>query len=375
MTEGTIAVFTGAGKPFELRRYPVPEPGPGEVLIKIERCDLCGSDLHMWRGEADLADFGVSWAVALGHEMVGRVAALGAGVGDDAAGASLREGDRAVWSYHFPCGRCRACLRGQANACPAGPARMMTPVDRPPHFYGGFAQYYLLPSGGTLLRAPEGLDDGALAPLNCALAQVVFGLGEAGLRLGEAVVVQGCGGLGLFACAVAKEMGAHPVVAVDRIPERLALARRFGADEVIDASAIGDPRRRVAEVMRLTDAWGADVVVEVAGVPEVVPEGIRMLARYGRYLEIGNIAPRRTYKADPSLLVGANRRIIGCSFYRPETLRVALDFLVRTAGRYPYGEILSHTFPLEKIDDAFAAADALRAETAVVRAAIRPWGI
>lgn len=372
MSEGILAVFHGPGRPFELRAFPVPEPGPGEILIEIERCDICGSDLHMWRGDVALADFGVTWGVGLGHEMVGRVEALGAGAGTDAAGAPLAEGDRVVWSYHFPCGKCRACARGRTNACPLAPARMMTPVDQAPHFYGGFAQHYLLPAGGTILRAPDELDDATLAPLNCALAQVFFGLQEAGLASGESVVVQGCGGLGLFACAIAREMGASAVIAIDRIEERLRLARRFGADEAIDATALADPRARVTEVMRLTDGWGADVVVEVAGVPDVVPEGIRMLARYGRYLELGNISPRRTYKADPSLLVGANRRIIGCSFYRPETLRLALDFLSRTAGRYPYSELLSHVFPLEKIDDAFAAADSLRTETSVVRAAISP---
>lgn len=374
VNEGVLAAFHDSGKPFELRTFPVPEPGPGEVLIRIDRCDVCGSDLHMWRGDVNLADFGVTWSVALGHEMVGRVASLGAGVAADSVGAPLAEGERIVWSYHFPCGRCRACLRGQTNACPTGPARMMTPVDTPPHFYGGFAQWYVLPAGATLLRAPDELADEVLAPLNCALAEVLFGLGEVGLQAGESLAVQGCGGLGLFACAVAKEMGAAPVIAIDRLRGRLDQARRFGADEVIDASEIGDPRARVAEVMRMTEGWGADVVVEVAGVPEVVPEGIRMLARYGRYLEIGNISPRRTSKVDPSLLVGANRRIVGVSFYRPQTLRDGLEFLRRTKDRYPYGELVSHAFPLERIDEAFEAADAFRAETSVVRAAVRPWG-
>jgi len=370
--EGLLAVFHGSGKPFELRRYPVPEPGEGEVLLRIDRCDICGSDMHSWRGDVNLADFGVTWGVVLGHEMIGRVAALGVGIAQDSAGAPLREGDRVVWSYHFPCGKCRACQRGQTNACPRGPARMMTPVETPPHFYGGFAEYYLLPKRGTVLHAPDDLPDEVLTPLNCALAQAYFGIDEAGLAASDAVVIQGCGGLGLFACAVAKEKGAAPVIAVDRVPERLELARRFGADTVINAAEMDDPRARVAEVMRLTEGWGADVVVEVAGIPDVVPEGIRMLARYGRYLEIGNISPRKTYKADPSLLVGTNRRIIGCSFYRPETLGAALDFLARTATRYPYTELVSHTFPLEQIDEAFAAAEAMRSETAVVRAAIAP---
>lgn len=369
---GIVAAFRGAGTPFELREFPLPDTGAGEILIRIDRTDVCGSDLHMWRGEVNLSDFGVTWPVALGHEMVGRVAALGGGVAADSAGARLVEGDRVVWSYHFPCGRCRACLRGQVNACPLGPARMMHPVEKPPHFTGGFADHYLLPAGATIFRSPDELSDEVLTPLNCALAEVLFGLEEAGLRRGDAVVVQGCGGLGLFACAVAKESGASPVIAIDRLGGRLDQAKRFGADVTIDASALDDPRARVGEVLRLTGGWGADVVCEVAGVPDVVPEGIRMLARYGRYLEIGNIAPRRTYKADPSLLVGANRRIIGVSFYRPETLRVGLEFLRQTRDRYPYAEMVSHTFPLERIDDAFAAADALRGETTVLRAGVVP---
>lgn len=373
MTEGLVAVFHEAGKPFDLVRFAVPEPGPGEILVRIERCDVCGSDLHMWRGDVSLADFGVTWGVGLGHEMVGRVVSLGPGVAADTSGATLREDDRIVWSYLFPCGRCRACVRGQTNACPVAPARMMSPAEKPPHFTGGFAQYHLLPRGATVLRAPDELSDAVLAPLNCALTEVLFGYEEVSLRLGEAVVVQGCGGLGLFACALAREMGAEPVIAIDRLDGRLEQASRFGATHTIDATEMADPKQRVAEVLRLTGGWGGDVVVEVAGVPEVVPEGIRMLARYGRYLEIGNISPRRTYKADPSLLVGANRRIFGVSFYRPETLRVALEFLRRTRGRYPYGAIVSHAFPLDRIDEAFEAADALRGATSVVRAAVTPW--
>lgn len=373
MTTGAVAVFEGSGKPFSIREYPLRPPDPGEILVRIDRCDVCGSDLHMWRGEADPAHFGVTWGVVLGHEMVGRVESLGSGLSTDSGGVKLADGDRVVWSYHYPCGRCRACLRGQTNACPAGLGRMMSPADSPPHFFGGFGQYYVIPSGGIVFRAPDELPDESLSPVNCALVEVLFGLQEAGMRLGESVVVQGCGGLGLFACAVAKEMGAAPVIAVDRLPQRLELALAFGADHAIDASEMDDPRARVSEVQRLTDGWGADVAVEVVGSPDVVNEGIRMLGRYGRYVEIGNISPRRTYKADPSLLVGTNRRIFGVSLYRAETLRTALDFLVRTQDRYPYDKLVSHDFPLHRIDEAFEAADTFRGATGVVRAAIRPW--
>lgn len=374
MTAGTglAAVFSEPGR-FDLRSLPVVEPKRGEILVRIERTDVCGSDLHIWRGEQDLPAFGITWGVVIGHEMVGRVEALGPGVSTDSAGAPLREGDRVVWAYHYPCRRCRACLRGDGYACPAAMGRMMTPADSPPHFYGGFAQYHTIGAGGSAFAAPGALGAELLAPVNCALSQVLFGLERAALRMGDAVVVQGCGGLGLFACAVADQMGASTVIAVDRVQGRLEMARSFGADVVIDASAVTDPRERVSAVMDATGRWGADVVVEVAGTPEVVNEGIRMLARGGRYLEIGNISPRRTYKADPSLLVGQNRSILGVSLYPPDTIRIALDFLVRTQDRYPYARLVSHDFPLESIQEAFEAADAFRASTSVVRAAITPW--
>jgi threonine dehydrogenase-like Zn-dependent dehydrogenase len=173
------------------------------------------------------------------------------------------------------------------------------------------------------------------------------------MRFGDTVVVQGAGGLGLYACAVAKEMGAERIIAIDSVPERLEMARAFGADEVIDMNEMPDPRARVGAVMGKLDHWGADIVVEVAGVPQAVPEGIRMLARGGRYLELGNINPRQTYKADPSLLVGQNRSIIGVSLYPPDVLRRAMEFLRRTRDRYPFEKLLSHDFELANINEAF----------------------
>ena len=124
--------------------------------------------------------------------------------------------------------------------------------------------------------------------------------------------------------------------------------------------------------MELTEGRGADVVVEVVGKPEVVNEGIRMLARGGRYLELGNINPKQTYKADPSLLVGYNRSIIGISLYPPMTLKLAVDFLARTKDRYPYEALLSHAFSLDEIDKAFNESDSFGGCGSVVRASIVP---
>lgn len=355
---GRAAVFVGTRVPFEIREYPLPEPRPHDLLVRIIRSNICGSDLHIWRGDTDLKSLGLTYGVILGHEMVGRIHKLGSEVECDFLNQPVREGDRIVYSYYLPCGHCRECLKGEVHRCVMSLATPIRPCDEPPHFVGGFADYYYLKGRQYFLKVPDTLPDALVAGLNCALCQVIHGLDMAQLKLGETVVVQGAGGLGILTCAVAREMGAQRIIAIDGIPYRLDLARRFGADEVISLKEYPDPRQRVEKVMEYTEGAGADVVVEVVGFPEVIPEGIRMLARGGRYLEMGNINPRHTYKADPSLLVGFNRSILGVSLYPPYTLKRALDFLLRTLHRYPYDLLYAQAYPLERISEAFVEADA-----------------
>lgn len=349
-----VAVFVGPQQPFEIRTYPLPDPAPGEILVRIRQANVCGSDVHLWKG--DMQRMGALPPTVLGHEMTGIVARIGDGADTDSAGLPLREGDRLVWTYSVPCGHCPVCLRGQPNACLYSLETVHRPCDEPPHFVGGFGEYYLVRAAQARFRAPAELSEAELAGCNCALAQVLFGFERVGLAWGESVVVQGAGGLGLYAVAVAKEMGASPIVAIDANQARLDLARALGADATISLSESPDPRARTAKVQGLTGGWGADVVVEVAGVPDAYPEGIRMLARGGRYLALGSVVPGRTFAADPSLLIGPNRSLVGVSLYPPRALKRALDFLCRTRTRYPLERIANRTFPLEQIDAAFAAA-------------------
>jgi D-arabinose 1-dehydrogenase-like Zn-dependent alcohol dehydrogenase len=107
---GRAVTFHGAGKPFEIKEYPVPEPGPGAALVRITLANVCGSDLHMWRGELDPAKRGRAVPMHQGHEGTGYIAALGEGVTVDSDNQPLRVGDRVVFGYFFPCGRCKACL-------------------------------------------------------------------------------------------------------------------------------------------------------------------------------------------------------------------------------------------------------------------------
>jgi len=351
--KGKAAVYHGLGHPMEIREYPVPEPEPGAIVVKMRRANICGSDLHMWRGDVDLAGLGQPMPVILGHEMVGEVAKLGEGVTTDSAGQPLSPGDRVVYRYFVPCGRCKACLRGDDAACPAAYITVVNPCEPPPHFRGAYAQYYYLIPHQTVFKVPDDLSDEIVAPANCALSEVMYGLEKVGLRFGETVAIQGAGGLGIYATAVAKEMGAAKVIVIDGIEDRLNLAKAFGADEVIDMRELKESYERSGRVKELTDNWGADVVVEVVGFPQVIPEGIDMLGNGGRYLELGNVSPLKYVEIDPAMLTISGKSIVSACLYTAEALKKSLDFLSRTKNKYPFDKILCCSYPLEKIEKAF----------------------
>jgi D-arabinose 1-dehydrogenase-like Zn-dependent alcohol dehydrogenase len=362
------AIYEGLGKPMKIKEYPVPEPEPGAILIKVRRANICGSDLHIWRGDIDVASLGAPLPMIFGHEMVGTIAKLGDGIFTDSAGQPLAVGDRVVYRYFFPCGRCRACVRGDDAACPMNPLGVGGLAEEPPHFKGAYADYYYLRPQHTIFKVPDDVTDDMAAPANCALSEVIYGLDRVNLRFGETIVIQGAGGLGIYATAVAKEMGASKVIVIDGILQRLELAKAFGADELIDIREYKTVEDRVSRVKELTGGWGADVVGDFVGFPNVIIEGLDMLGNGGRYLDIGNISPLKTCEIDPSGLVVNNKSIIGVSAYTPLYLKKALDFLSRAKNRYPFEKILSHSYPLEKINKAFD--DALKGK--VSRATIVP---
>jgi threonine dehydrogenase-like Zn-dependent dehydrogenase len=328
---------------------------------------ICGSDLHIWRGDSPL--FAAMAGNVAGHEMTGRVHALGSNIKTDSLGRPLKEGDRVCYSYFYYCGRCYQCNKSEFAACPNKLLTMGPSISK---FSGAYGQYYYLKPGGRIFKVPDEVTDEMATPVNCALSQVTYGLAKAGLQYGDTVVIQGAGGLGLNAIAVAKEMGADAVIAIDGVPSRLELARRFGADETIDISQIREPAERIGKVKQLTANRGADVVVEVVGLPAVVPEGLQMLRDGGTYLEIGNISFGNTTTLDPSQLVWGSKKIVGVIMYDPWVIPEALDFLVRTKDKYPHGDVVSHKFPLDKINDAFTNSEWMREgdATKVNRAAI-----
>ncbi|MFQ5830094.1 MAG: zinc-binding dehydrogenase [Candidatus Methylomirabilia bacterium] len=368
---GKAAVFHGPGKPFEVRELPLPDVEPEGILVKLTLSNICGSDLHFWRGDAPLKLPDDGWIY--GHEMAGRVARLGAKIKTDSLGHPLSEGDRVAYCYFYPCGRCYACLNKQPAACPNKVSRPLGP-SRFPHFHGAFAEYYYVNPGGFVFKVPDDLADELVAPVNCALSQVIYGLHAAGLRFGDSLVIQGAGGLGIQATGVAKDMGAQTVIVIDQLPERLELAKAFGADHTINLKEIADRKERVRRVRELTSGRGADVACDFVGFPQVIPEGLDMLRSGGTYLEIGTISRGVKVELEPATLIWGSKSIVGVLMYDPWVIPRALDFLSRMKARLPFSRLLSHKFPLEKIDEAFQASEWMNREggTTITRAALTP---
>jgi D-arabinose 1-dehydrogenase-like Zn-dependent alcohol dehydrogenase len=357
MDTGKIAVFLAPDKGFEIIERELPNPSKNEILVEVVQANICGSDLHLYRGE--MAP-GFPQDVVLGHEMVGKIVALGEGSELDTAGMPLKVGDYIAYRYWEPCLHCDSCYKGEFHACLTSLASVLRPASKEPYFVGGFASHYLVTSGRSRFLLPEALDPQVAASANCAAAQIVQGINTVGLKFGETVAVQGCGGLGLITVAFAKACGASNVIAIDKIASRLELAKEFGADFTVNASEITEPKERTKRVIELSSNLGADIVVDVVGRAEVIAEGLRMLKRGGKYLEMGSIVPRDYAKIDASILVGSNQSIYGVSLYPDKALHDALLFMEKNNALFK--NLVGKTFSLDEIDRAFKEADALTKE-------------
>jgi threonine dehydrogenase-like Zn-dependent dehydrogenase len=232
----------------------------------------------------------------------------------------------------------------------------MQDANESPHFRGAYGEYYYLHKGQIVCKIPPELSDEVVAPINCALCESIYGLDQIGIRLGDTIVIQGAGGLGLYAAAVAKDMGAAQVIVFDKLAERLELAKEFGADLVVNIDEVDEKKRREI-VFDQTRGLGADVVGEFVGTPHAVDEGVRLLRPAGRYFWIGNITPGVESNLDPGTVVRGSQTIRGIAVYEPWVLPRAIDFLARRQDAYPFDKIISHTFPFQEINKAFPFAN------------------
>ncbi len=366
--KGRVVVIKEYTKPFVIEDYEVPDPEPGAILLKITQAGICGSDLHAWRGDMVGVPLPSSGRV-MGHEGSGVIAKLGAGVTTDFHGRPIKEGDRLMYACFVPCNRCYQCLRGEQNWCPNRAAAGEAGVH--PYFSGTFADYYYIEPGRPVFAVPPKLQDEVLGWINCAMGTVTEGLIRAGAEEGDYVVIQGAGGLGLNATAMAKDMGAHKVIVLDRLQNRLDLAEEFGADHTINIEEWNTPEARRDRIWELTEGRGANIVMELVGRAELLTEGITFLTNGGTFVEIGDIVPGRTAEIDPSTL-RRGKKIIGSSLYRASLLPVMMDMLVKNQDRVPYHKIASNQYPLDRVNQAFEESEWADRQTSVTRAVLVP---
>jgi L-iditol 2-dehydrogenase len=315
----------------------------------MELSGVCATDAHAFKGDYQ----GLALPLVLGHENCARIAALGPGLGVDFTGEPLAPGDLVIPRV-ASCGRCWFCLTGGAFRWCQN--RVLGPEpERGPALVGGWAEYMYYESAS--LQLFKTVAPPAVAVLTEPMATCVGGVERAALHLGEAVVVQGTGPIGVLAIACARLSGAGTIIAVGGPPARLALARDFGADITIDIEEVPDPLERTRRVLGATPRdFGADVVLGCVGHPMAVGEGLGYLRPgHGRMVEIGNATGSGSFPMRPSPdLVFKNSTLHGFWGATTEHWLSALRVLERRA--LPWERIVSHRLPLER---ALTAIDAL----------------
>jgi L-iditol 2-dehydrogenase len=345
--KGKVAALVGPEE-VEVKEFDVPEPEPGAVLVKVRRANVCGSEVHIYHFHHPLIR-----ECVLGHEFVGEIAALGDGVTTDYAGNPVQLGDRVIAPYYLTCRKCPACLRGDFNLCQRAYAFWANPPEKEPHFTGAFATHYYVHPDQYFYKVPDDVPDEVVAGANCGLTQVLFGLRQVGLTAGDSLVIQGAGGLGLYAAAVGNDMGAQ-VIVVEGIPERIELAKRFGAESAVDMREHETAGERIEQVKALTDGYGADVVLEVTGVPAAFVEGVGLARPGGTLVEIGNVSVGEEHEVSlaPGLITRKMLRVQGFVRYQPWFLHRALRFLERKHRDHPFDALSDREYGLEDVGEA-----------------------
>ncbi len=357
------AVYEAPNTPFVIKRYPLRDAGPGEVLVRVTMSTICRSDIHSYEGKRPNPCPGI-----LGHEIIGVVEQIGAGMDKDMRGERISKDDRVTWTEYFYDGASyQRDILDMPQKSPGVRKYGHGLADEPPHFLGGFAEYCYIVPGTGILKLPRELSDEEATPLNCGVATMISVTEAAAIGLGDVVVIQGLGLLGLYGCAMVKARGARRVIGLDSVPDRLMIAKKFGADESLDVTAMGE-RELVKAVRALAPPDGVDVVIEVCGVPEVVRSGLAMLRTGGRYVLGGLVNPNADVTIDANLIVGRWITLRGIHNYHPRHLIQALDFVMANRARFPFKEIVDAKFRLEELDVAFKKA----ADCSVLRAAIIP---
>lgn len=351
------AVVCHGPEDYRIEECPVPQPGPGEVLVSVKLAGICASDLKCYSGAPLFwGDDGHSGycqpPVIPGHEFVGEVVALGGGAGET---YGLHVGDMAISEQIVPCGACRFCRNGQYWMCQFGDVygfRQKT--------FGALAEYMLFPAKALNHRVPPDmpLEQAVLIePLSCSIHAVDRG----SIQPGDTVVVAGCGPLGLGVVAAARLQNPGLLIALDLRDFRLDVALACGADLCLNPGMIDV----VAEVGKLTDGYGCDVYIEVSGHPAGVVQGLQMIRKLGTFVEFSVM--REPVTVDWTIIGDTKELNLMGAHLGPYCYPRAIDMLQK--GLLPANRIVTHQWPLDQFHRGMAMVESAEQS---IKVALKP---
>ncbi len=334
--------YHGPKRAFQLERVPLPEPGPGQVRVRIHAAGICHTELHF---ESGLLNLGVA-PVTMGHEMAGTIDAVGPGVRE------RRPGDRVIVYYYVGCGTCEWCRRGAENLCDHLRAEYGFVSD------GGYAEAVVVPERNAV-PLPAELSWEAAAPIGCGVTTAIHALNLAQIQSGHTVVVYGIGAVGYGLVQVAKLRGAT-VIAIGRTAAKLERARELGADHLVAAGTTPDAADQVRD---LTGGRGADAVFELVATKATMGPAARMLAKRGRLVFIGYSTDR--FDVHPIELVIREAQVTASVGNTLDELKEA----VRLVGDGKVRTLVDRTLPLDRWQEGL---EALRRGEVVGRVVLLP---
>jgi len=348
------AVFGGKGT-IGIREVPRPEPGVGEALVRITLTTICGTDVHILKGE-----YPVKQGLIVGHEPVGVVEALGPGV------TGYAPGDRVIAGAITPCGQCRACLSGDQSQCgresgyqAMGGWRFGNTIN------GCQAEYVLVPNAqANLAKIPAGLTDEDVVLCPDIMSTGFSAAERGGVCVGDTVAVFAQGPIGLCATAGARLCGASLVIGVDSVPQRLEFARRMGADVVLDYKQ----QDVLAEIKKLTGS-GVDVAIEALGTQATFENALRSVRPGGTVSSLGVYSGHLTVPLD-AFAAGLGDHTVVTSLCPGGKERMRRLMSVVAAKRFPFRDLVTHPFRLADIEAAYDLFSNQR--DGVMKVAIRP---
>ena len=364
-----VATFDGPGSPPVIREVPKPDIPRNAALIRIAACGVCGTDLHILKGHWPRP---LPWPFTLGHELAGVISEIGDDLTEDFMGQPLEVGSKVMLPPLMPCGSCYYCVHypETANKClnPVYYGRYLG-FDREPHLWGGWAEMVYIDldelPGTKVYRMPDDMPL-ALASLAEPLTSCIRALARAqragGFGVGDTVVIQGSGPIGVLGVAAAQEMGAGRVIVVGA-PEnpRLALCRRFGAETTISLDDHETPEERIEAVRELTGPFGADLVMDCSGHPSAGPEGIEMLRDGGTYVEMGQFTDAGAIETNWHRICTKDVNVLGSWAFTANDIPLGIAMLDRARDRYPWSEMQTrYPFTEEGISEAVKSAIEMR---------------